>query len=813
MVLPQVRRPLLFLIVLLLFAFPNTVSASPGSSAQGTVADWFWVLYLSLSLLLLSFLLHRRARAAAERLKENPPHEIPYLYLAVRTPNGRIRRIRTKKSPFAIGNEKHCDVYIRNMPAGPGKSGSVVFRYVWNGQRAAFTSENSFKLNGVYTREKALRRGDRITYRGYRFYYGGINRFRPKAAPIKDYSLVPLVSGLFSLFLFLLLGSLRVSHSLSGPKTAVVSQPAASEPEKPDASDDPVKSSSTEVSEKLPVAVARESVAPAQDGPSPNKVPAVSRPSLVRSNADRVPAEKGASEQSPTKQPVAQQNSVELVPPKQTPAGSPAGVQPATVQIPAEKTAVEQPPAEPATAAAIVPAVPHASDEPAAERPSAELTAAAVSVAAVPPASEQRSAERPPAEAVAAAVSLPTVPPASEGPSAELLPAEPTIAAVSLPAVPLASEQASAEQPPIEPPAVEQISAKQIPPEPPTAEQPPAEPTPAEEIPVVARIAGEPVPLISVGQRATGSGSLPSVSREISTAGTSVASNPSTGDPAAGAMGLRRVTMIGPGEPIPTIKADILFIHTHPDDESLDFGGLMAKASRHGKRIVTLILTDGEGGLDRYPERGVGGIYPAYFLEGEELARVRVWEATSALSILGSELYVRMGLPNHPYRTNNDVLARSMVLLRWGGQVYLQERIRQIIEQLQPELVIAPDFDSARHDHFEHKTVGYIVHRAMKNPAEFVKGYLVAVDSSDVSPAVEHHRIDLSGADPPSGLSYKEIQMAALREYRSQREVIAMGLEVLPQTRWENYRPILWNFSFSLEEYVSRTITASTSAP
>ncbi|MBA7673796.1 1D-myo-inositol 2-acetamido-2-deoxy-alpha-D-glucopyranoside deacetylase [subsurface metagenome] len=94
--------------------------------------------------------------------------------------------------------------------------------------------------------------------------------------------------------------------------------------------------------------------------------------------------------------------------------------------------------------------------------------------------------------------------------------------------------------------------------------------------------------------------------------------------------------VIEPGLKPEFFKADIMFVHAHPDDESLDFGALMALASSSGRRTVTVLFTDGEAGLDRYPHRQVGGDYPNHRLKGRPLADVRVEEARKALAVLGS---------------------------------------------------------------------------------------------------------------------------------------------------------------------------------
>ena len=120
---------------------------------------------------------------------------------------------------------------------------------------------------------------------------------------------------------------------------------------------------------------------------------------------------------------------------------------------------------------------------------------------------------------------------------------------------------------------------------------------------------------------------------------------------------LKETRMTRPGEKPEFFPADILFFHAHPDDESLAFGALMAAASRAGKRLAVVLFTDGEAGKDRYPNRPVGGRYPDHALRAAQLADVRVQEARSALSLLGCEAYVRLGLKNHPYNRSTDELS------------------------------------------------------------------------------------------------------------------------------------------------------------
>ncbi|MGO1878671.1 MAG: PIG-L family deacetylase, partial [Brevibacterium yomogidense] len=44
------------------------------------------------------------------------------------------------------------------------------------------------------------------------------------------------------------------------------------------------------------------------------------------------------------------------------------------------------------------------------------------------------------------------------------------------------------------------------------------------------------------------------------------------------------------------MEATVLFVHAHPDDESIATGGTLAHLVRAGARVVVLTATRGEGG-------------------------------------------------------------------------------------------------------------------------------------------------------------------------------------------------------------------------
>lgn len=283
------------------------------------------------------------------------------------------------------------------------------------------------------------------------------------------------------------------------------------------------------------------------------------------------------------------------------------------------------------------------------------------------------------------------------------------------------------------------------------------------------------------------------------------------GSPAARAtprLALPRV--VGPAEPLPDIDLDYLAVHAHPDDESLDFGSLLARMSAAGLRGAVLLLTDGNAGLDQYPWRATGARYPAYDLAGEELASVRVDEAREAIGWLGADLYVRFALPNHPYNSIEQELDPREILDRWGGVDELASRLRSVVTALDPEIILAPDGPAGPDgplEHFEHEATGLLVDRLLDTLGAGTP--VGAVASDDARASIDRAgsvRLALRSVDPMQTDAYRTLyalepfrpaddgtvprvrQMLALRAHRTQRDATVIGVETRMTLRYEYYR-------------------------
>jgi LmbE family N-acetylglucosaminyl deacetylase len=267
------------------------------------------------------------------------------------------------------------------------------------------------------------------------------------------------------------------------------------------------------------------------------------------------------------------------------------------------------------------------------------------------------------------------------------------------------------------------------------------------------------------------------------------------------------VKTVPPGGHIDAGPFDILFIHAHPDDESLDFGVLMARASRAGKRVAVVILTDGEGGIDQYPRRIVGGKYRPYDMAGSELSQVRVIEARNALSILGCSLYVRLGLRNDSYNGTRDEKTLDAKLDRWGGKDAAVDAVYRLIRELKPTLVVSPDAASRAREHYEHEATGWIVRQAVdKALADLdntVRAHITSVDPLQRGVYPDRSAVNAMLKDAETGLTYRDIQAQALLEHRTQRDASVIGVEVLKNFRSEFYHVRFWNLDGDIESYLS----------
>ncbi len=236
-------------------------------------------------------------------------------------------------------------------------------------------------------------------------------------------------------------------------------------------------------------------------------------------------------------------------------------------------------------------------------------------------------------------------------------------------------------------------------------------------------------------------------------------------------------------------KLDMLFVHAHPDDETLDYGLYISKAVEAGKVIGVLTFTDGESGFDFYPDRDTTGIYPNKELHGKELAAVRVKEEERALKILGASVYIRLGLKNRPYTAVEVKKSIPTIIKEWGGNTVLVNKLNTIFTAFDPAVIVSPDGPSHAREHFEHEAVGYITARAVtlyrqKNPGK-LQAYLKLVDVQQAEAYPEKHLRTIGFSEGNSDIVRKKRN--ALLQYETQADASYYGIKRLKNFPFEYY--------------------------
>src|SRR2546425_614292 len=143
----------------------------------------------------------------------------------------------------------------------------------------------------------------------------------------------------------------------------------------------------------------------------------------------------------------------------------------------------------------------------------------------------------------------------------------------------------------------------------------------------------------------------------------------------------------------------LVLFHAHPDDESIDTGGVMRKAADEGHRVVVVLATKGEHG-----EVDDGFLDP-----GEELWQRRVKETQAAADILGVARieflgYVDSGMADTPENEKPDSF--------WQADIdEAAERLAGILRDERADILTIYD-DNGLYGHPDHIQVHRVGARA-----------------------------------------------------------------------------------------------------
>lgn len=128
-------------------------------------------------------------------------------------------------------------------------------------------------------------------------------------------------------------------------------------------------------------------------------------------------------------------------------------------------------------------------------------------------------------------------------------------------------------------------------------------------------------------------------------------------------------------------KADVLVIMPHPDDSEFGCAGVVARWTRAGKRVVYVILTNGDKGMS---DRS---------LTPEKLAAIRQLEQREAALVLGVKEVVYLGYPDQGLEDSPE----------------LRKDIVRQIRLYRPDVVVTVDPYRRYIWHRDHRIAGQVV--------------------------------------------------------------------------------------------------------
>src|SRR5919197_4570411 len=123
----------------------------------------------------------------------------------------------------------------------------------------------------------------------------------------------------------------------------------------------------------------------------------------------------------------------------------------------------------------------------------------------------------------------------------------------------------------------------------------------------------------------------------------------------------------------------LMAIHAHPDDETIQCGGVLARYSAEGVRTVLITCTDG----------AVGEISDPALASPENLAEVRARELDEAVRILGISRSVRLGYRDSGMAGTADNTHPAS--LAQADLASVVEQVAHVMREERPQVVITYD--------------------------------------------------------------------------------------------------------------------------
>lgn len=145
-------------------------------------------------------------------------------------------------------------------------------------------------------------------------------------------------------------------------------------------------------------------------------------------------------------------------------------------------------------------------------------------------------------------------------------------------------------------------------------------------------------------------------------------------------------------------SATVLFLHAHPDDETLLTGGTIAKLAKEGIRVVVITATDGAAGLASNDA-----------VAGQDLSNVRSEELELATKILGVDKVIALGYADSGLDGQGSSSMDGATVD--GATPFVQvpladvtERVASLVAEIGPDVIVGYD-PSGGYGHPDHVRV------------------------------------------------------------------------------------------------------------